>query len=302
MKLKFFFKTLLVMSFLPVLCSAQSTKFEISPFVYATSSIKDGIIEAGPEISNEKKSLIIRPTVRMPLTNKADNVLQIDRFSSTARGVVAVEWIKDNVTANSGISRHSFTGQAEWGFANFKYYPTGRDENEVKSRESSYAFEAKYVGFSSKGGEGEKQYSPQFRLRYSYDWKPSKEVGVVNTVNENGVITTKDVVIDAPSVRPTFSPAFSLQYYPGKGSFSYSPAIYYDLTGEKGENNPFTNLGRLRVEAWTFFYPTVTGSSNTKIGISPFISVRTHGTDDFNKVEFGGILTIRFGTSFLQFL
>lgn len=302
MKLKLLYSIIL---FLPTFGFAQDAKFKVLPFINGTTSIKDGQIEAGPELNWEKvekgKTFVLRPTVRMPLTAKSDNVLQIDRFSSTWRGILAIQYTKDNTGESGNIARHSFGGQFEFGSSEFKYYPTGTKTNELKNTESSYAFELKYIGFFTKGKSEAKQFSPQFRVRYSYDWKAANEVGVVNPPNSNGVVATTNLTIDAPSVKPTFSPAFSLQIYPGKGSFSYSPTVYYDFTGKKGSNNPFDNLNRLRIESWVFFYPLVKDNPNVKIGVTPFVSIRTAGTDDFNKVEYGGMITVKFGTTFLQF-
>jgi len=294
-----------IFSLFPNFCIAQNADFEILPFVNITTSIKDGQIEAGPDFNWKKDSIgrtfTLRPTLRMPLTNKTDNVLQIDRFSSTWRGILAIQFTKNNNPANGKIARYSFSGQFEYGSSSYKYYPTGDQDNEQKSNKDSYGFELKYIGFFTKGAPGAKQYSPQFRLRYSYDWKASDEVGVVNPPNSNGVVTTTNMVINSPSVKPTFSPAFSLQFYSGQSSFSYSPTVYYDFTGEKDKSNPFKNLQRLRLETWVFFYPNIEGTSNVKIGVTPFLSIRTAGSDDFNKVEYGGMITIKFATTFLQF-
>jgi hypothetical protein len=297
-----------ILYFLPIFGFAQETNFKIFPFINVGTSIKDGQIEAGPELNwenpNKGNAFNIKPTIRLPLTTKSDNVLQIDRFSSTWRGVLAFQFIKDQTKSEGNISRHSIVGQFEYGSSNFKYYPTGVKTNELKETKSSYAFELKYIGYLTEGESYAKQFSPQFRIRYSYDWEAADQVGIVNPPNSNGIITTKDMIIDAPSVKPTFSPAFSLQIYPGKGSFSYSPTVYYDFTGKTGDNNPFDNLNRLRIESWFFYYPgepEIKNTPNLKIGITPFLSIRTAGTDNFNKVEYGGIITIKFGTSFLQF-
>ncbi len=303
MRLKLFYSLFIL---LPITGFAQNATFEILPYLNGTTSIKEGQLEIGPELKWDNiangKSFLLRPIFRMPLTNKNENVLQIDRFSSTWRSILSVQYTKDNTKADSSIKRNSFNLQVEYGQTNFKYYPTGNKSNEIKSGQSSYAFEIKYVGFFTKGKAYAKQFSPQFRLRYSYDWKAANEVGVLNAPNSNGVITTSNLIIDKPTVSPTFSPAFSLQIYTGKNNFSYSPTIYYDLTGKGGQNNPFNNMARLRLESWVFFYPLIKDNSNVKIGLSPFLSIRTKGTDKFNAIEYGGQLTIKFGTTFLQFL
>jgi hypothetical protein len=289
----------------PLFAYTQEAKFKVLPFINGITSIKEGQIEAGPELNWEKvekgNTFTLRPTVRMPLTSKNENVIQLDRFSTTWRGILVLQYTKDNTKENGKISRHSINSQFEYGSSIFKYYPSGIKSNEQKNSQASYSFELKYIGFFTKGKPEAKQFSPQFRLRYSYDWKASNEVGVVNPINSSGIVTTTNLIIDAPSVKPIFSPAFSLQLYFGKGSFSYAPTIYYDFTGKKGTKDPFNGLNRARLESWVFFYPLVKDNPNVKIGLTPFLSIRTNGSDDFNKFEYGGMLTVKFGTTFLQF-
>jgi hypothetical protein len=67
-----------------------------------------------------------------------------------------------------------------------------------------------------------------------------------------------------------------------------------------GNRDPFNNLQRVRFEAWTFFYPEVANMPNVKIGLSPFLSWKIQGTDNFRAVEMGAMLTVKFGASFKQ--
>lgn len=295
---------------------AQNTNFKVTPFATVNTSIKDAQLEVGPVFifkedsvdvggsmvsKVEGNSFMIRPSFRIPLSNKDNNLVQIDRFTSTWRGILALQYTLYKNGDNGLMHNHSFGGQFEYGFADYKYYPTGKKSEESKNGESSFGGELKYIGFFTQGKLETKQFSPQIRLRYSYDWKAGKEVGVVNLPNSNGVTITTNMIVDEPSVQPTFSPAITFQFYPGKGDFSYAPAIYYDMTGSKGQSNPFNSLNRLRLEFWTFYYPLVKDVANVKIGLSPFLSIRTKGTDDFNKVEYGGMITIRFNSTLLNF-
>ncbi|MFN2380821.1 MAG: hypothetical protein ABR519_11535 [Bacteroidales bacterium] len=295
---------------------AQDANFKVAPFATTNTSIKDGQLEIGPEFIFNKDSVdiggftvstdggnsfIIRPTFRIPLTNKENNVVQIDRYTSTWRSILALQYTLFKIGNKGLINTHSFVGQFEYGFAQFKYYPTGEKSKENKQQENSFGGEFKYIGFFTQGKLGTKQFSPQIRLRYSYDWKAGKEVGVVNSPNYNGVTTTTNMIVDAPSVQPTISVAFTFQFYSGRGCFSYSPALYYDITSRKGQSSTFNSLNRLRLEFWTFYYPLIKDNANVKIGVSPFMSIRTKGTDDFNQIEYGGMITIRFNSTFLHF-
>ncbi|MPS73301.1 MAG: hypothetical protein E2590_09155 [Chryseobacterium sp.] len=294
----------------------QKASFKVTPFVLTTASIKDGQLEIGAELIQLKEEtfyiegipnkrptegLKIKPSIRLPLTDKNNNIVQIDRNSDTWRGILQLQYTFDNTKESGAIKRHSLAGQFEYGSSGYKYYPTGTKTEEKKDIQNSFGGEIKYVGFFSEGKEGSRQISPQFRIRYSYDWKSAKETGVLNTPNTSGLTTVTNMIIDPPSVRPTVSPAFAFQYYSGKSDFSYAPAIYYDMTGEKGKHNPFGNLSRLRFEFWTFYYPVINKVPNLKLGASPFLSIRTQGTDDLNKIEYGALVTIRFSSGMLSF-
>jgi hypothetical protein len=302
MKRKLLFSLLL---FAPFISNGQDKEFELLPYLNGTTSIKDGLLEIGPDFkwtnTTTGGEFSIRPAFRAPLTNKSANVLQIDRFTSTWRGILGAQLTFDNTGEAGFVRRNMFSVQAEYGQSEFKYYPTGSETDENKMNEASYGAEIKYVGFFTRGEAGARQFSPQFRMRYSYDWKASDKVEIINAPNANGVTTIEEKIIDAPSVKPLFSPAFSMNYYPGKGLFSYAPTLYYDFNGKSGSNDPFDGVQRLRVECWAFIYPSLKGSPNLKIGLSPFMSIRTSGTDKFNKIEAGAMITVKFGTTFLHF-
>jgi hypothetical protein len=285
-----------ILIFIPLLSYAQN----ISPYFSAITDIKEGQIDFGIELKSEdaiQNFFLVRPIIKMPLPAKSENQSQLDHFASTWKGSLAFQYERTNkITFDSPIKKHIIGGQFEFGSAEFKYYPRGTKDSEKKIRNNSYAFELKYIGFYKKDtNETGSFFSPQFRIRYSHDWTEGNKVGVVNPPNNNGVITITNVILDAPTTQPTFSPAFSLQIYPGKYNLSYSPTLYYNFTGN---NNPFDNLQRLRLECWIFYYRL---ASNLKIGITPFASIRTAGSDHFNTVEYGGMIAFKFNTSFMQF-
>lgn len=289
---------------LPLHGFCQKASFEINPYANLVTSITDGMLEVGPELSWKKdgSAFTITPKLRVPLTDKKSNSLQIDRFTSTWRAVTSFQFSAINAAFGKPITAHYVTGQVEYGHSKFDYYPTGKSNAESSVSKDSYAIELKYVGYSTAGKAEATQNSPQFRLRYAHEWIAADAVGVVNPPNANGVITTTDLIIYAPGLKPTFSPAFAWQFYSGKSKLSYTPALYYYFTGKSGQGNPFDKLNRLRLETWVFYYPTLPKVSNLKIGISPFLSVRTKGIDAYNTCEYGAVISLKFGTTFLQFL
>jgi hypothetical protein len=292
------------MTYIPYMGICQKATFEMNPYANLVTSITDGMLEVGPELSwkKEGRAFTLTPKLRVPLTDKSSNSLQIDRFSSTWRAVTAFQFSTVSAAFGKPITAYYITGQLEYGHSKFDYYPTGNSSAESSVGKDSYAIELKYVGYSTAGKPEASQHSPQFRLRYAHEWIAADAVGVVNPPNANGVVTTTDLVIDAPGLKPTFSPAFAWQLYSGKSKLSYTPALYYYFTGKSGQGNPFDRLNRLRLEAWVFYYPSLTTISNVKIGISPFLSLRTKGMDSYNRCEYGALISLKFGTTFLQFL
>jgi hypothetical protein len=287
----------------PVLAYNQDRAFNVSPYFEGITSGKEGLLEAGPELEWDNKligkSFLVRPAIRFPLTTANENTLQVDRFSPTWRGVLVMEYGSINNLECVKKDGYSFGLQVEYGLSNFKYYPTADVNNSVNESGSSYAIELKYISFFTMKQLNASQLSPQFRFRYSRNVNPPDPTGVVNSANASGLVTTSEFVLDKPFSTTIVSPAVALQYYPGTGNFSYSPAFFYDFFGA-GSNNVSGNSGRIRFELGAFFYPLIK-MSYVKFGLTPFVSIRTNGTDNFNAIVYGGQISIRMGTSFLQF-
>lgn len=303
MKWKYCYKALLGL-LLTVFCNltlvrGQSATFEVFPYFNGTTSINDGIIELGLELKRE--TFLLRPSLRLPLTDKKNGLVRIDRYTSEWKAILPLEWVVDRTGEDGRIKRTMFSFQGEWARNNFKYYPTGNAAEESQQQGNSFAGEVKLILFRMNPDGRRRQYSPQVRVRYSSEWKAADEIGVIRANNGQNFSTLSNLVVQGPSRSPQFSPAAALNYYPGAGNFSFTPAAYYDFNGNRNSADPFGNSERLRIEGWIFYYPLINNTPNVKIGLAPFYSLRTKGTDALNKVEVGGQITLRVGTTFLQF-
>jgi hypothetical protein len=286
----------------PVLLFSQERNIEVMPYANGTFTGKEGYVEAGPEISWKQsiwgQSILLRPAVRFPTTEANENTVQVDRYSPTWRGILAFEYgVLNNVEC---MKKQGFSLglQAEYGLSKFTYYPTGNKGNPSSQSMSSFALELRFISFFSSKQINSRQLSPQFRIRYSKNATPSDITGIVNPVN-NGLTTTTNMIIDKPYSTSVVSPAITVQFFPGSGYFSYSPALFYDYFTISG-SNASSSFGRLRLELGIFCAPQVK-INNFKIGLIPFLSFRTNGTDNNDPVIIGGQISVRFGTSFLQF-
>jgi hypothetical protein len=277
---------------------AQDAKFKLAPYAKGMTNIKNGFFELGPIFYNSKME--IKPFLRIPITDKDRAITQVDMNSNTFKGVISYSYIKDFTNDTGTMSRLYLTGQLEWGTKQFKYFPDSTSASEIKTNENSYSGEFKIGFYKTEGKSFAKQLAPEFRIRYSRELKSSDEIGIVMN-NANGISTVQNLVTSKPKAKPMLSPAISINYYPGNGQFSYTPVIYYNLIGKEGENSPFSGYSRLRLESWVFYYPVTTGNTGIKIGLSPFVSVRTTGEDSLNKFEYGGMFQLTVSTNMLHF-
>lgn len=282
--------------------SAQVT-VEFSPHFKAVSSVANGIIEAGPSWDwsdvSKGKQFTLSPYARMKLTDKDKSQLQIDRSTTDWTAVVEAGWAKTTAGENGPIKEKQFVLAAEIGAQQFTYQPITATAK-IDETQVSYTGEVKMMWYNTDGKPHAKQLCPQFRLRFSSAWEASKKVGLVSTTDTNSVTVVKEQVVAGPGQKTVLSPAFAYQYYPGKGDFSYSPALYFDAS--YGKDQDFGDaLQRLRFEFWTFFYPKDSDNPNVKIGVAPFVSYRLAGEDDFHTTEFGGLITVQLKSSFFDF-
>ena len=282
---------------------AQDIKFKVMPYVNGITAGKEGLVEAGPEFNWQYtiigQTLLLRPTLRFPLTNANEHTLEVDRFAPTWRAVLDAEFGYLNTMGCIQKDGFSIGIQAEYGLSQFTYHPVTNLADQIKENKSSYAFEIKVKGFFTAKKMNAPQYAPQFRLRYSRNAHQPFPENIVNLPDSRGLTTTTSLVTDKAFSTTIISPAFAFLFYPGDGNFTYAPAIFYDIVGHAA-TNPNSTVGRARLEYGLFFYPLIK-AYNVRIGVTPFLNIRTNGTDNFHAVEYGGQISLTFGTNFLQF-
>jgi len=284
------------------LFAQYDVEYKTLPYGNGILSSKEMFVELGPEfnwfLAIRGKTFFIRPTLRIPVSSTNQTSMQVDRFSPKWRFVFATQYGQLNGYQCSFVDGYSFGLQLEYGFNDFTYYQNAQATKSDNAYYSSYAAEIKLIKFFSLKEYKASQHSLQFRLRYANTVLGNDEIGIVNPVDAFGVQTTTNKVIGKPFVTTVISPAFAYLIYSGKGNFVHAPVVYYDLYSKTDSLSG--SSGRARIEYNLFFYPLI-HESNMKIGISPFVSIRTNGNDRFDKFEFGGQISFRFGTAFMQF-
>ena len=277
---------------------SQEAKFNISPYVIGVASAENGFIELGPLFYNSKMELI--PTIKIPITDKNGALAQIDRNTEQIKIGLAYTYIRD-VTKESGpIRRLNVNARLDWGTNKFTFYPDSIETSKAELRKGSFSCLFKIGWYLTKGEINAKQFAPEIRLKYSHNYESAEEIGIVLN-SGNSISTVKNLITASPEVNPLLSPAIALSFYPGEGDFSYTPALYFNMIGKEGGNNPFDKSSRARMEFWFFYYPKISKTANVKLGISPFISLRVKGSDSLNSFEYGGLIQLAVDTNMLRF-
>lgn len=302
MNLKCYFKKVKWLSFFLisigcVLAYGEESNFKISPYFNGLAILKEPFLEIGPEF--EKGNLSIRTLIRLSITDNENSIALIDKNTASWTSIIEAELKKDLTKATGPIKFFKLGLRMEWGVEKFTFFPAGNKANKLETWKNSFAFELKGLWYRTEGKSFAPQWAPQFKIRYGRTWKKSEEIGIVMPTTDGSPYTVKNMIIDPPITSPVLSLAFALPYYPGKNKYSFSPALYYNFIGERNSNTPFGNSGRLRLETWTFFYPT--NPANFRIGVAPYISFRTHGTDDSDRFLYGLLLQVRIETNLIKF-
>ncbi|HEU4726673.1 MAG TPA: hypothetical protein VFT22_02255 [Kofleriaceae bacterium] len=240
---------------------------------------------------------------RVPVTGDDDStVVQLDRFTSKVKvgARLAREWDAEAapVADQTWLVTHWVSLASDFGWGRFEYFPTGDETMPIRPAHSSVSTELEYRNYRAKKGAGS-QLAPQLRLRYVRDWKASDKVGVVIPGTPPAPSTTKDMIVEAPTVAPELSLRFALPYTAGS-ELGYAPGITYTLKGEQGEFAPGGKVGRIRAE-WYFYWFPAGLKGGGRVGVAPFVDFRTHGSDTLNRLEYGGIVDVRFETTLLEY-
>lgn len=296
---------------------AEDKKFSgnVFPSGDVSSSLKDTQLEVGldvkwnnlvDDIPDNPAPVVTQYTEwqarvfgRVPVGDKDSTVAKIDRNISSARVGLKVthRWDVPAAPRPPVSKSNSLALSAEYGFGRFEYFPNGNEDDDQKLTRHSVGLEATYVRgiFFDTGC----QFVPQLRLRFDRGWKASDKVGVVIPGVDPAPATTKDLVIAAPTVAPELSARFAMPLTTGT-AFGIGPSLKYTLTGNDGDVAPGGKNGRLRVEWFLYWFPASLKGGG-RIGISPFVDIRTHGTDKLRQVEYGGLIDLRIGTNLLEY-
>lgn len=299
---KFSLKIFLIFALIIFICNlnifAQSAKFKITPYLNGISSISEGFMEVGPEI--KIKNFSFRPLLKFALADKKKSIVQLDQKTESWGVVFAVDYNLFIGGTEYGLSLFKLGLQVNWGSTNFTYYPAGNKDNEAKEVKDSLALEFKSMYFFTKAKTGAVQFAPQLRVKYGKIWEAAKEVGIITAHSSGEFNIVKNMRVDPPKMTPVFSIGAAFPFYLGSGNFGYAPALFFNWIGKENKDCPFKNIGRIRVEGWFLYMPKIKNMPNVRIGIAPFVSVRTMGDDKLDEVFWGAILQLKISVNWQQ--
>lgn len=223
-------------------------------------------------------------------------------------------------TSTASISRWGVGLEGRWGVSQFAFNPAGGEE--TTRTEHSLSLAGKVWWFGSVGQavnlgtrpvetEGNapaivrtvyaaRLIQPQVTVSYARTWEAAEDAYLVRPVQPDGLQLAEKMKLEPPSATPKLSIQFALPYEPPKNVFAYGPAIRFTTKGAANGVNPFGAVGRLRLEFWTYWYSFTEGPA-VRVGVAPFLDVRTGGTDKRPDWVGGGVIEFRTSVSRLEY-
>jgi hypothetical protein len=141
---------------------------------------------------------------------------------------------------------------------------------------------------------------PQLRVSYARSYKEADDVFVVKPASADGLQLVDKMKIDSPQTKPTITILLALPIEPKRGRSAFGPAFSYSKTGKANAWWPKEGSTRVRLEAWLYYFAFGEAAA-TRVGIAPFVDVRTAGDDKRDDFIVGAILELRTSTARLEY-
>lgn len=186
------------------------------------------------------------------------------------------------------------------GHAEFGYFP-GAGFDQATESHWSLSGTAHAIWVHARHNE---KWAPQLALTYDRTYAASAPITVVGpTVSGVAGLVSRTIPIAPPDVRPALVARASLPFALWPSSqILLGPSVSHTFFGSDRETaSPPGASGRLEGELWIYYFPNQKGLTNVRLGISPFVSVRTYGDDQMDRTSFGALAELRITTELYEY-
>lgn len=247
----------------------------------------------------------------VPFTSDDSTVARADQYISTwqvgaSLGIRTSDW-------NATDTKH--LKFKEWYFAldgkvspnSYTYQPDGLDEKTKKWR---VGFTTKLKLLRQSFSKDHAGWAPQLVVGYTRNYKASDKVPVVSVADvSDAPIVGKSLVVSPPSATPMGFLRLSLLRLSGTDETGFGLSSIYSISGAKDGYGLSGGAQRFNFEIWGYYFPIYAPAksggpkalTNLRMGVAPFVSVRTKGDDDQAKVYPGVLLELRATTSEFEY-
>jgi len=146
-------------------------------------------------------------------------------------------------------------------------------------------------------------WAPQLEVGYVRPYKAADKVPVVSAPAAGMTVIGKNEIVDPPSATATTYARASLLTL-GSRNFGMGISCLYTLTGAKNKTSPLDGSRRVQFELWGYYfpiYPPERKTVNLRVGVAPFVNVRTSGSDTLNHTFLGALVELRASTTELEY-
>jgi hypothetical protein len=284
----------------------SSLSDKLSPLVEFKSDVKSDILTVGIEYSP------IQPVKEIPAqkrdskepgvstlyslygkvpTSKDDTRSSINESLSSWRIGIGFDTGLGTVK-DSRYYSNRFAASLEGGYNKYEYFSSPDPKAKQSTDKLSFGAKANYFFFVAKGGL---QLIPQVLLSYNRDYKDPEKTGVVLLDPDTNLQTVFNMALSKPTAKPELTARFALPLSTGN-EFSFVPSIAYKSTGKAGSYSPEGKVSRLISQLFLYYYPQKLEGGG-RIGLGPYVDLRTSGTDNRKSTEYGVVIDLRVATN-----
>lgn len=268
-------------------------------------TIKNGWMQLGANYevqlgSNSDYSIYFGASGRLPISDKDKSLVEIDRNSDAWKGILSGALKYDYTDPDGDFTReYHVKFNYEYGKKGYSYYENADLANKVTNELSSNTCELLFMSYYGNASSGA-QHAWHFKSRYGVEPKEQDKVILIPEWQPNMVNTASEVRIETPHLKPKLNLGLARMNYSGTGPIVNCPSYNLFLTGADGFSDPFSDKVSMRFEYWIFYFPTITGAPNTRVGVAPFLNYNSSANSG-QQFTPGVLLQLKTAANMLEF-
>lgn len=270
------------------------------PYLELTADNQAADLELGLKLA--PSDIHIRPYVRVPFSDADEKLLRIDRYSSTVKGGIGIDYVHD-LTGPPGpigtppppsrLWRVSL--EAELGTKKFSFTPFGEDKQSERHQSFSLSLDWMYEYYVPKV----LALAPQVAISYNRSYEEADKTSFVvpSTTMDPDIVDSR--VIAPPSVAPELQLRVGTPFYDATSTMPLAFALYGVAALSGTGYTPWSEGQTFRGELWSYVF--LASPASSRLGIALFAESRRDSADADRTNDVGVFVQLKLQTRLSEY-